>query len=85
MKDIDVSKLLDQSRDKDYLYGTTDRYDWSQNEHEVEMHVKLPVERLEEKGCNTLTKKDVSCVIKSEKVNLPCLIQSNKSYMYHPP
>ena len=64
--DFDVSKLLDTSRDKDYLHGTTDRYDWSQNEHEVEMHVKIPADKFESDVI--LTKKDVSCSIKPEKI-----------------
>jgi hypothetical protein len=40
-EDMSASKLLDTSNDPDVLHGSTDQYDWSQTETEVEIFVKL--------------------------------------------
>lgn len=65
-KDIDMTKLLNTTGDKDYLHGVTDKYKWSQNEREIEMTVDVP------DGCDSkpLTKKDVSCIIKTDKLRV---------------
>jgi hypothetical protein len=59
----DLTHLLDQSRDKDYLHGKTDKYEWSQNEREIELVVPLISKFV-------TTRKDLNCEIKSNSITL---------------
>ena len=63
-KDLDLSKLLDTSKDKDFLFGKTDKYTWSQNEREIELCLDIP------SSFNFIAKKDIVCSIKSKSIKL---------------
>ena len=67
MKDEDLKKLLDTSTDSNYLHGETDKYKWSQNEHEIELILAIPPELY---SSSSLTKKDVSCVLKTDRMSV---------------
>lgn len=67
MTDQDFKKLLDTSKDSDYLHGETDRYKWSQNEHEIEIDLTIPSSLY---SSSTLTKKDISCVMKIDRISV---------------
>jgi hypothetical protein len=62
-----IKNLLDTTSDSNYLHGETDKYNWSQNENEIELILKLQ-ENLYSR--NSLTKKDVYCVIKPDSISV---------------
>ena len=61
--EFDLAKLLDTSKDKNYLYGKTDKYTWSQNEKEIDLILDLP-------NSLSISKKDINCTIKSKSVKV---------------
>lgn len=62
----DYSNLLDTSKDSDKLFGQSEKYDWNQDESEVEMFVKL--DKLPES--NSIKAKDVIIIIKADTIQV---------------
>jgi len=68
---VDLQKLIDAQKEKDYSRGSDPKYDWTQNEHEIEMHVKIPVnDAFSVEQIAALKKKDVTCTIKSNGIEI---------------
>lgn len=69
--EVDLQKLIDAQKEKDYSRGSETKYDWTQNEHEIEMHVKIPKDQeFSDEQIAAITKKDVKCIIKSSKIEI---------------
>jgi len=57
----DFSQLLDKSKDKDYLNGTTSKYSWLQNEREIEITVPI---------AGSISRKELKCVFNPGSLTL---------------
>ena len=70
LNEVDLQKLIDAQKEKDYSRGSDIKYDWTQNEHEIEMHIKIPTDQeFSAEQISNLTKKDVTCTIRSDSIN----------------
>lgn len=62
---FDYSKLLDTSTDNDVIFGSTDKYEWSQNETEIDMYIFIP-----EGHSNGIRAKDVHVEINTQTLRV---------------
>jgi len=71
LNEVDLQKLIDAQKEKDYSRGSDPKYDWTQTEHELEMHVKIPANQtFSAEQISTLTRKDVTCKINSNRIEI---------------